>query len=843
LAGVPEADALASRLLPLVELGDQARFLTGRALVLHLLSLPSVPKSYGFKNNWPSPEALTQARGIAAWLSTARARWSNARAAALHGRLVEILLGVATLYEHKKTRAGLLDFLDLLLKTRAALRDSEAVRRHLRERFLFVIVDEFQDSDPLQVDIAQRLTGERPGGLTVVGDAKQSIYRFRRADVALFQRIADDARTRPGHAVLQLTQNFRSRPAILRFVNRVFSELIQFSAEAGQTAYEALTPPPALDDGPAVIALRFGGDLLMGDELLTMEARALAAFVAEAARGGFSVRDPVSAATRPSRAGDVLVLTRRLTQVRHLEQAFEQAQQRFTVEGGKSFFDRQEVHEVLATLRAIDDPSDRVSLVAALRSSFLGVSDRDLVAYALAGGRLDLRVLVDAALPGADVLAPAMGLLVQLHAARTQLTASALLARLYDETRVLAALTLTRRGEGQIANLEKVIALARQAGELGVLTLRGFVRLLQERIESAREEPDLPSTRPGDPTTVRVLSIHKAKGLEAPIVALYDTADDYRVRAEVIPLWDQGRIAIGFRDGCQPPGWDELRAPEEKRAWAEARRLLYVAATRARDLLVVPQPPPSAKLGNFWKELIERLPPQGDADVRVLDADTLRDPSSEWARAHMYALSSAQGGDALALRWDAERAALLRSAAQRPLRPISVTRAAARQAPAAVASGPRGLGRDFGRLVHRLLEWIPLDGSEQAERMAAALAPSFGLDADDAVRAAAAVRRTLGTPLLERARRSAHAWRELQVWFPEGDELAEGQVDLVFEEDGQLVIVDYKTDQIAEADLLAQADHHAGQLQLYGRGLAQASGQSVKERLVLFTALGRAIPV
>src|SRR4029079_15782951 len=155
--------------------------------------------------------------------------------------------------------------------------------------------------------------------------------------------------------------------------------------------------------------------------------RALAAFVAEAARGGFSVRDALTGDERRSRAGDVLVLARRLTQVRHLEEALERAQQRFTVEGGKSFFDRQEVHEVLATLRAIDDPSDRVSLVAALRSAFFGLSDRDIVAYALAGGRLDLRVPVDESLTGGPLLAPALRLLLELHAARTRLTASALL--------------------------------------------------------------------------------------------------------------------------------------------------------------------------------------------------------------------------------------------------------------------------------------------------------------------------------------------------------------------------------------------------------------------------------
>jgi ATP-dependent exoDNAse (exonuclease V) beta subunit len=128
--------------------------------------------------------------------------------------------------------------------------------------------------------------------------------------------------------------------------------------------------------------------------------------------------------------------------------------------------------------------------------------------------------------------------------------------------------------------------------------------------------------------------------------------------------------------------------------------------------------------------------------------------------------------------------------------------------------------------------------------MAEAMAPSFSLkDAAAAQRAAEQAERALATPVLERARRAPHWWRELRVWFPEGEFLVDGVVDLVFEEDGQLVVVDYKTDAITEDQAIAQADHHKPQLQLYGRGLAQALGQPVRERLVLFTALGHAVPV
>jgi ATP-dependent helicase/nuclease subunit A len=844
-AEVKPGDSLGARLERLAEHAEASRFLEGEALVRHLLALEPIQTNFGFARHWPSAEALAEGRGIAAWVRDVRAAWPAARGADLHGRLVRSLSGVGALYTRKKAERGVLDFLDLLLKARDALRDHPGVREWFRRRFLFLVIDEFQDTDPLQVEIARLLAGDRPGALVVVGDAKQSIYRFRRAEVRLFRELVRDA---PDGGVLHLVQNFRSRPAILRFVNRVFADLIQASDEADQPPYEAITPPPGLSEEPSVVALRFAAPKnASGAELLNAEAGGLASFLAGIARGGEAVRDPVTGAVRPSRAGDVLLLARRLTRVSALEESLEALSLRFTVEGGKSFFDRQEVHETLAVLRAVDDPSDRIALVAALRSSFFGVSDRDIAAYSLSGGPLWAGA-IDGDRPGGSALAPAAALLDELHRMRRHASVPALLERLYDETRILAALTGSRRGEAQIANLEKVAALAREAGALGALTLRGFANILEDRIENAREEPDLPSTRPGDPDTVRVLSIHKAKGLEAPVVALYDTDDGGYSPIATVPLWKEGRIAIGFRGGCQPPEWDALVRGEERKARAEARRLLYVACTRARDLLVVPRPPLDADVGAFWKELVDRLPTASDADVRVVDVDGVPRAEVGGRGRELWAVANADGGDAVAVRWRSERKELVESAAKREQAPVSATRLAARAAPPPAATAGDAGGRDFGSLVHRLLEWAPLEDvaagrAGRVRAMAEAMAPSFGLDAETAERAAAQVERVLSLPVIDRARRSPRVWRELALWFPDGAHLVEGVVDLVFEEDGQLVVVDYKSDAIADDQALAQAAHHAPQLQLYGRGLAQAAAVPVRERLVLFTALGRAVPV
>jgi ATP-dependent helicase/nuclease subunit A len=846
-ASVREGDSLAARLSKLAEYAEASRFSSGEERVARLLRLETIPGNFGFKPHWPSAEALAEGRAIAAWTKEARPRWVAELGSDLHGRLVRSLGGVVRIYERKKAERGVLDFLDLLLKARDALHDHAGVRAWFQKRFRFLVIDEFQDTDPLQVEVARLIAGGRPGALVVVGDAKQSIYRFRRAEVRLFRELVKNAESGHGGAVLHLTQNFRSRPSILRFVNRVFEGLIQESDEADQTPYEAITPPPGLPEEPSVVALRFpAGPNAAGAELLRAEAFGLGAFLAGIARGGEEVRDPVSSASRPSRAGDVLVLARRLTRIQSLEEALEAAGLRFTIEGGKSFFDRQEVHETLAVLRAIDDPADRIALVAALRSSFFGVSDRDIVAYSLSGGPLWAGA-IDEARPGAAAIAPAMRLVAELHQRRRHVSVPAVLERLYDETRILAALTGSRRGEAQVANLEKVAALAREATALGALTLRGFANLLEDRIQNAREEPDLPSTRPGDPDTVRVLSIHKAKGLEAPVVALHDTDDGGYSPIDTVALWQKGEIAIGFRGGCQPPGWDALVRQEEKKARAEARRLLYVACTRARDLLIVPRPPMDAALGAFWKELVDALPQKSDADVRVVDAETLARPETPGRGRELWALSSAEGGDAVAARWEAERRELVERAAERPFVPVSATQLVQRTAPPPVATGAAA-GRDFGSLVHRLLEWVPLDDTDsgragRVRAMALALAPEFGLGAGAAQRAGEQVERVLSMPLVERARHAQRVWRELKLWFPDGAYLVEGIVDLVFEEDGKLVVVDYKSDAIADEQALAQAAHHAPQLQLYGRGLTQAIGLPVRERLVVFTALGRTVPV
>jgi ATP-dependent helicase/nuclease subunit A len=276
---------------------------------------------------------------------------------------------------------------------------------------------------------------------------------------------------------------------------------------------------------------------------------------------------------------------------------------------------------------------------------------------------------------------------------------------------------------------------------------------------------------------------------------------------------------------------------EKQKEEAEGKRLLYVATTRARDHLIIPHPS-SPPQGGFWNSLAE--PPFPDVELREAEGEL---QERERYRSNLKLLAIASGGDPVAEEWDREHVKTLEEGKTRPFAPMAVSKAAARLAPTAVPASGRPQARSFGILVHRTLELIPLGRPEDAPGLARALAPGLGLDPAAADEAAGLVQRTLALPLLERARRAKRLFRELPLLFPEGGELLEGAIDLAFEEEEGLTIVDYKTDAIGEADALDQAAHHAPQLQLYGRGLAQATALPVRERVVLFVSIGKGVNV
>lgn len=844
--GRPEADTLVAAVRSLSEEIAKTAGLDDADLIVALRSL-RIRKGLGNKRMWKADEAFDECRAITLEIAERGAVWEKEKNAAFYSGLVVALQGVQAIYERRKNEAGVLDYVDLLVKAAVALRENASLRSYFRRRFRAIIVDEYQDTDPLQVEIIEILAGVSsassdessiaPASYVVVGDPKQSIYRFRRADASIFAAACEAATARPGIELVSLTQNFRSTPAILRFVNRFFSGTIRKS-QYGQPDYEALAPSPRIADERSLLALKFEVPLEADSSVLEAEATTIAGFVAAAAQSGtLKVRD--GAITRPSRAGDVLILARRLTQIRPLEQALERASVPFVVDGGRSFFLRSEVVETHAVLRAIDDPSDATSLVAALRSTFFGVSDRAIAEWRFAGKDLSILGVADET----NEVGRALNLLKGLHEERTSLQPAALIEKLFDRTSIFAALHATERGSTararpRISNLRKVVHLARQAENLGLLTLRGFNLLLANRLDGAGEEPDLPSSRPGDPHTVRIMTIHKAKGLEAPIIILYDCMDRFNPRVDTVPLREEGKIALGFVKDCQPPDWDVLALKEEARLREETHRLRYVACTRARDWLVVPIPPPTERVGDFWHDVAREFA-GSDPDIVPLEAGAVALPEEP-----PDGLSEGPADEMpTGLRdFSARRLALLTAASESTATPVAVREDAARESPPAVEP-PEYVGRVFGSFVHRLLELADFANPESVRRIAPSLASSFPLTKEAVARAETQAEAALSLPIMREAARAARVFREIPISYVEDDRLLEGVCDLAFEDEKGWVVVDYKTEAIAEDQVLAQAAHHAAQLRRYARGLALASDSHQSRRFVLFTSLGRQVAV
>jgi len=512
-------------------------------------------------------------------------------------------------YEELKTRAAALDFVDLLLKARDLVRDRDDVRADLQRRLTHIFVDEFQDTDPLQAEIVLLLAASdpdvdrwqdvtpAPGKLFLVGDPKQSIYRFRRADVGTYQTVKDLLIAR-GAACVYLTTSFRAIPAIQHLVNAAFAPVMTDDRAALQAGYVPLARHrDALAGQPGIVALPvprpYGWQGITRKAVDDSLPEAVGAFVGWLlTESGWTVTErerpghPV-----PISARHVCLLFRRFTSwgadvTRPYVEALEARGIAHLLVGGRSFHLREEVESLRTALAAVEWPDDELSVYATLKGPLFAIGDEELVEY-----RRRFRRLHPYRLPREDVpanldpIVDALELLRSLHGLRNYRPVEETVNRLLAATRAHAAFVLRPWGEQALANVLRVAELARTYEAAGSTSFRGFVERLREEAEGeAPEAPIVEESSEG----VRIMTVHKAKGLEFPVVILADITAG-------IAAWNPGRWIDAERGLCalrlggwQP--WDLLEHEHEEAARdrAEGVRVAYVAATRARDLLVVP---------------------------------------------------------------------------------------------------------------------------------------------------------------------------------------------------------------------------------------------------------------
>jgi ATP-dependent helicase/nuclease subunit A len=789
------------------------------------------------------------------------------------------LRGYVAEYQDLKSREGALDFDDLLLKARDLLRDDGAAREAFQRRFEAILVDEFQDTDPLQAETIFFLAGDpdagaragswnevvlRPGKLFLVGDPKQSIYSFRRADIETYE-VAKEALERGGE-VEHIVANFRSVAEILNGVNARFQGVMRRpSSGAYQPDYVALEPSPRTRSAGASCALvRLYQEDAAGasvPELRRREAEGLAAFLCHAVGTGMWRIGPKGC---PAGFGDIVLLFRGLADVPLYEEALARYHIPYRVTSSRTFYQREEIGWLLNVLHAVEHPTDPVAVWGALRSPFFGCSDREMYQFVTGGGSLDYRQRSPSGLDTAPAgVETARAILRELHERRVSLSVAGLVEEVLHRTHALETFAVTHQGEQRVANLLKVVTLARALEESGILTFRAFVHWLRDMEKQAVDEAESTTMEEGD-DFVRIMSIHAAKGLQFPVVVLADLGRG-RGAGETRLIVDRVGHAFGMcfgKVGCwfvQTREYEPLKSGQKLRDAAERLRLLYVAMTRAQDALVVavfPKTPDDTLMldlavprrdGATFGTVQDGWLAVDGAAIPKLDADG---PALRLAIPAIFAgavgETAAQedgspGADTVMAersRWLEERESGMRAAAiaDSVVTPSSLVDqgalAALKQAGAQVAA--RG-GRRLGDLVHVVLAALPLNRPDLIEPFVRYYGARLG--APDALmsRASDLVRAALNAEsVLEAAARLP--WREVPFAAVENGSIVEGAIDLVFEHGLALEIVDFKTDQLvagkgAEVGAVLESLYRP-QLDSYVTVARRAGWEQVRARLL-----------
>ncbi|WP_394194957.1 UvrD-helicase domain-containing protein [Microbacterium foliorum] len=768
----------------------------------------------------------------------------------------------------QRVASGELEFHDLLVASRDLLRHSSEAREALQHTYQRILLDEFQDTDPIQIELAVRIVGGAmaeaedwheiavpEGSLFVVGDPKQSIYRFRRASIETYL----DAGKYLGRHV-SLTTNFRTISPVLDWVNRVFDRII-VEDEGKQPGYEALAPHR--DDvvshiGPAVTVL--GADPhekgTKVDVLRAAEAAGAAAVITTALAEGWTVQDRDTKQWRPVRAGDIAILLPARTSLRFLEVALDEAGVPYRTESSSLVYQADEIRALMAVARAIADPSDELACVQALRTTLFACGDDDLFRYWQGGGRFAVNMSVHDDLVGTPAGA-AMDYLNGLFRRSRWLSPAELLSKLAIDRRVLevaSAVEPSSRARDQWARVRFVIDQARAWSDVQHGGLREYVVWASHQAQDAARvaEALLPES---DLDVVRVMTVHAAKGLEFGMVVLSGMTSQPKNETGVRLLWQKGGYAVKIGGSVETNDFADAAPIDEQMDDAERRRLLYVAATRARDHLVVSLHRAEGGVATAAKLFVDAGAMDVPGVVRFEGAGevmpSIRPPEpttegleyDEWreridgARARSKAPSArtASGleGTEPEVQWDLTAAG----------NPAQAERIAGDAKGVRDAELPPWLKGRYGNLIGRAVHGALQVANGDAARVGAAVASQAlaeGIpDLEDTV--ASYVRSALATPLVITAFERQH-WSEMYVGAVEHDGLViEGFIDLVFRDmSGGLVILDFKTDTVPDAEALAErATYYAPQLKAYARALEAATGEAAEAWLVFLGSGGR----
>ena len=771
-----------------------------------------------------------------------------------------------------RQRSGALEYHDLLVLSRNLLVGAANAEVHARLHGCYqrILLDEFQDTDPLQAELAIRiaasvtadLSGWRelrvpPGRLFMVGDPKQSIYRFRRADIAMYLELLDLSLVADSNAAVSMITNFRSTEPVLRWINYAFGKLIVDDGHR-QPEYESLTHNPTRPEwdesagGPSVVVL--GADENELAELAELaeassaerrerEALNVASVIVEAvgqANGPVWLNEhPGSFERTPMELKDICILLPSRTSLLALENALEAKNIDFIAEASSLVYSTQEIHDLLLTLQALANTADEAALALALRTPLFACGDDDLLLWRVEGGRWNFHAPVPQGLDQHPV-GLSMAYLRELHRAAETLGPADLLDRLVTDRFVREVALDSPRYRDVWRRVRFVIDQARAWSEATFGSLREYLVWTDSQSQDGTrvKESIVPDS---GINAVRISTIHGAKGRQFPMVILSGMSSAWKTSSSRVFWGEDNAPLVSFkastssREGVSSLGYAESSASEKTFLTAERIRLMYVACTRAESHLVVSAYPP--KKSPSWSLLMAEGLKVADAVALDLDRSAML-PSSQ-SVVEIGALPAFE-------EWEGERARWIERSAVRAS--ISVTARA--KGPQSDAAAPAlsfvgevldaaiellqferstDHGAEFGTAVHRVLELSNLSSSAPIERIASDVAMAAGLGNPGLL--ASLARNALASETVAKAATRDH-WLELPVTAFDGTVVLEGIADLVFrEDDGSLVIVDFKTDLEMRDELL---EKYWRQLTAYAELIATATGERVSRLDLVF---------
>ncbi len=769
---------------------------------------------------------------------------------------MKLLIPFVTEVRTAFVRQGWLSFDGLLARARTLLRDHPAVRERIKQDYRAVLVDEFQDTDPVQYEIILAVVERpgrqdtdwkqmvlEPGKLFIVGDPKQSIYAFRRADIEAFDRVVEKIEADRG-MIQTLTTNFRSDAAVLGPVNDVFDRVFERRPHVQPANVRlAVRPnrrPAGTDSGVRLrlVAPSEGDELFDAAGATRAEAEMLARWLSQ------------DVLPRPSiRAGHVALLFRKLTQAEVYLDALRRHGIAYVIEGEKHFYRRQEVIDLINVLRVLDNPHDAIALVGVLRSPLGGLADRDVYDLRRAGW-FDYRQHRRLERWNHACAIPVRRLYEQLAGLHQEIPALPLadaIQRIFDRLPLLDIAAASLHGEQAVANLLKAKQTAAALADRPHLTLSGFVDVMIARLEEQPDEAESPLVEESL-DAVQVLTIHKAKGLEFPIVVLpglHQGTGRERSVPSVSYDWSSGTYGLSLGDR-HTFGSVLIQEKWKLREEAERRRVLYVGMTRAKELLILSGGLTARSNGENVLGLFQEI---GDGEVGAsattaltigassIPHTVIAAPERKRPRRRGSDVSTGPPVDAAAIAalWQHRTSAWM--TARRTPRHLTPTLMQRKEQvpvvrPARASGGEADISLIVGVLAHRILErW---DFTREPALFGACIKPAvesfLGAEQPHLLPPVAESLRELlnffgQSDLYARLRAATILGRELPFLMPWNDgQVMEGVIDVLYRLDGEVWIADYKTDAVTAEQAPAHAERYRTQSEVYKTAVRQSLG-------------------